>query len=197
MTYIDSLTSIVIFGGYAVPGYVLGSLLMVFAAARWGWFPIGGFTSFDFDEMNAWEQFVDLLHHAALPLVCYLIGSFAFVTLLMKNHLLESLAADYVRTAVAKGVSFKGAVFKHALRNSLIPLATNFGQSFTIFVTGSFLIETIFDIDGLGLLGYTSTLDRDYPIVMGVLLVSSIFMLVGNLIGDALVALVDPRVRFK
>ncbi len=197
MTYIDNITSIVIFGGYAIPGYVLGSLLVVYPAARWELFPMSGFTSYDFDSMGFWERLVDLFHHAALPMCCYLIGSFAFVTLLMKNHLLENLASDYVRTAVAKGVSFKRAIFKHALRNSLIPIATNFGQSFTLFVTGSFLIESIFDIDGLGYLGYDSTLQRDYPIVMGVLLVSSIFMLVGNLVGDALVALADPRVRFK
>ncbi len=197
MSFMDNATSIVIFSGYAVPGYVLGSLLVVYPAARWEWFPMSDFYSYDFEYMSFWEKVVDLFHHAALPLSCYLVGSFAFVTLLMKNHLLENLAADYVRTAVAKGVSFKGAVFRHALRNSLIPIATNFGQSFTIFVSGSFLIESIFDIDGLGLLGYTSTLERDYPIVMGVLLISSIFMLVGNLIGDALVALADPRVRFK
>lgn len=197
MSHIDNITSIIIFAGYAIPGYVLGSLLVVYPAARWEWFPMSGFVSYDFEYMTFWEQVKDLFSHAVLPLCCYLIGSFAFVTLLMKNHLLENLAADYVRTAVAKGVSFKSAVFKHALRNSLIPIATNFGQNFTLFVTGSFLIESIFDIDGLGLLGYTSTLERDYPIVMGVLLVSSVFMLVGNLVGDALVALADPRVRFK
>ena len=132
-----------------------------------------------------------------LPLICYTIGSFAFVTLLMKNHLMDNLAADFVRTAMAKGVSFRSAVLKHALRNSMIPLATNFGQNLSVLVTGSFLIEFIFDINGMGLLGYTSVVDRDYPTVMGVLIVSSIIILLGNILADILVALVDPRVRFK
>ena len=98
---------------------------------------------------------------------------------------------------MAKGVSFKTAVLKHALRNSLIPLATHLGQHLSVLVTGSFLIEFIFDINGMGLLGYTSVVDRDYPTVMGVLLVSSFILLLGNILADVLVALVDPRVRFK
>jgi len=129
--------------------------------------------------------------------VCYTISSFAFVTLLMKNHLMDSLAADFVRTAVAKGVSFRGAVLRHALRNSLIPIATNFGQSLSLLVTGSFLIEFIFDINGMGLLGLSSVFDRDYPTVMGVLIVSSTVLLLGNIIADLLVATIDPRVRFQ
>jgi len=98
---------------------------------------------------------------------------------------------------VAKGVSFRAAVIKHALRNSLIPIATHFGQNLALLVTGSFLIEFIFDINGMGLLGYTSVVDRDYPTVMGVLLFSSLLLLVGHILSDVLVALVDPRVRFK
>lgn len=132
-----------------------------------------------------------------LPVICYVVGSFAFVTLLMKNHLMDMLAADFVRTAVAKGVSFRSAVLKHALRNSLIPLATNFGHSLTLLVTGQFLVEFIFDINGMGLLGLSSVFDRDYPTVMGVLLLSSIVLLLGNILSDILVALVDPRVRFS
>jgi microcin C transport system permease protein len=110
---------------------------------------------------------------------------------------MDNLAADYIRTALAKGVAFKDAVKKHALRNSLIPVATNLGHQVTLFVTGSFLIEAIFDIDGFGLLGFTSVVERDYPVVMGVILLSSSLMLVGNIVSDMLVALVDPRVRFQ
>ena len=110
---------------------------------------------------------------------------------------MDNLAADYVRTAIAKGVPFRQAVLKHALRNSLIPIATTFGQNITLLVSGSFLIESIFDIDGFGLLGLTSILDRDYPVVMGVVLLSSLLLLIGNILSDILVALVDPRIRFQ
>lgn len=196
-TAIDNVTSIFIFAGYAVPGYVLGSLLLLFFSVRLEWFPMGGFTSLGFGELDAWGKVKDVFHHAALPLTCYLVGSFAVTTLLVKNNLMDNLAADYVRTAVAKGVSFRRAVTGHALRNSMIPIATTFGQNVTLLVTGSFLIETIFDINGFGLLGLTAIFDRDYPIVMGVVLLSSLLLLVGNILSDIIVALVDPRVRFQ
>lgn len=196
-TLLDNTTSIFIFMGYAVPGYVLGALLLLFFAARLTWFPMGGFTSQNFSELSTWGQALDLAHHAALPLACYLIGSFAVTTLLMKNNLMDNLASDYMRTAVAKGVSFRQAVIRHALRNSLIPIATTFGQNITLLVSGSFLIETIFDINGFGLLGLTSIFDRDYPVVMGIIFLASLLLLLGNILSDALVALIDPRIRFK
>jgi microcin C transport system permease protein len=196
-TAVDNVTSVIIFAGYAVPGYVLGSLLLLYFSVRLEWFPMGGFTSYDFADLGTWDKVKDLFHHAALPLACYLIGSFAVTTLLVKNNLMDNLAADYVRTAIAKGVSFRKAVTGHALRNSMIPVATTFGQNVTLLVTGSFLIETIFDINGFGLLGLTAIFDRDYPIVMGVVLLSSFLLLVGNILSDIIVALVDPRVRFQ
>ena len=170
---------------------------MVFLAARLEWFPMGNFVSIDFEALSLWEKVKDLVNHAVLPVCSYLITSFAIVTMLMKNHLMDNLAADYIRTAIAKGVSFRQAVVKHALRNSLIPIATTFGQNIILLVGGSFLIETIFDINGFGLLGFTAILDRDYPIVMGVLLLTSILLLFGNIISDILVAIIDPRIRFK
>ncbi len=193
----DNVTSVLVFAGYAVPGYVLGALLLLFFAVEVDWFPMGGFTSYNFDELSPGEQVLDVLHHATLPLICYLVGSFAVTTMLMKNNLMDNLAADYVRTAVAKGVPFKKAVSGHALRNSLIPIATTFGQNITLLVGGSFLIETIFDIDGFGLLGLTSIFDRDYPVVMGIVFLASLLLLIGNILSDMLVALVDPRVRFQ
>ena len=193
----DDLTSILIFVGYAVPGYALGSLLLLFLSVNMDLLPMGGLVSDRYEELGTWDRLVDLLSHTIQPLCCYLIGGFAFVTMLMKNHLMDNLSADYVRTAMAKGVSFKNAVRKHALRNSLVPLATNVGHQVTLFVTGSFLIETIFDIDGFGLLGFNSVIDRDYPVVMGILTLSATLMLLGNILSDALVALVDPRVRFE
>lgn len=196
-TFLDNATSAIVFTGYAIPGYALGALLVVYLSARLGWFPMGGFNSREFAELSFFGKIADLAHHSVLPLVCYTVGSFAFVTLLMKNHLMDNLAADFVRTAMAKGVTFRQAVLKHALRNSLIPIATHFGQHLTVLVTGSFLIEFIFDINGMGLLGYTSVVDRDYPTVMGVLIISSLLILLGNILADVLVALIDPRIRFK
>ena len=196
-TIIDNLSSILIFVGYAIPGYALGSLLLLYFSVRLEWFPMGGFVSFSYAEKDVVGKTLDLINHSVLPLICYLVGSFALVTLLLKNHLLDNLAADYIRTAIAKGVSFRKAVTGHAMRNSMIPIATTFGQNITLLVSGSFLIETIFDIDGFGLLGLTAILDRDYPVVMGVVLLASFLLLVGNIISDFLVALVDPRIRFQ
>lgn len=196
-TIVDSFSSILIFMGYAIPGYALGSLLLLYFSVRLEWFPMGGFVSIQFAEMSPLEKVSDLINHSVLPLICYLVGSFALVTLLLKNHLMDNLAADYMRTAIAKGVSFRSAVTKHAMRNSLIPIATTFGQNITLLVSGSFLIETIFDIDGFGLLGLTAILDRDYPVVMGVVFLGSLLLLIGNIISDLLVALVDPRIRFN
>ena len=196
-TAVDTISSILIFIGYAIPGYALGSLLLLYFSVRLEWLPMGGFVSFTFQDKTLAGQIIDLLEHSALPLICYMVGSFALVTLLLKNHLMDNLAADYVRTAIAKGVSFRQSVLKHALRNSLIPIATTFGQNITLLVGGSFLIESIFDIDGFGLLGLTSILDRDYPVVMGVVLLSSFLLLIGNILSGILVALVDPRIRFQ
>ncbi len=196
-TIVDSLSSIFIFIGYAIPGYALGSLLLLYFSVRLEWFPMGGFVSIQFQDMSLLEKASDLVNHSVLPLICYLVGSFALVTLLLKNHLMDNLASDYMRTAIAKGVSFRQTVIHHAMRNSLIPIATTFGQNITLLVSGSFLIETIFDIDGFGLLGLTAILDRDYPVVMGVVLLGSVLLLIGNIISDILVAFVDPRIRFS
>jgi microcin C transport system permease protein len=196
-TMVDNVSSIFIFIGYAIPGYALGSLLLLYFSVKLEWFPMGGFYSLQFPAKSFGGQALDLIHHSVLPLICYLVGSFALVTLLLKNHLMDNLAADYIRTAVSKGVSFRQSVTKHAMRNSLIPIATTFGQNITLLVSGSFLIETIFDIDGFGLLGLTAILDRDYPVVMGVVLLASLLLLIGNILSDIIVALVDPRIRFQ
>ncbi|MFT5505657.1 MAG: microcin C transport system permease protein [Gammaproteobacteria bacterium] len=196
-TLVDTLTSILIFTGYAIPGYALGSLLLLFFSVQLDWFPMGGFVSLRFEDLNFFDKIVDVIHHSILPLICYLIGSFAMVTLLLKNHLLDNLSADYMRTAVSKGLSSRQAIFRHAMKNALIPIATTFGQNITLLVSGSFLIETIFDIDGFGLLGFNAILDRDYPVVMGVVLLGSGLMLIGNILSDFLVATIDPRVRFE
>ena len=195
-TVIDNASSILIFVGYSIPGFVLASVLVVYLAARLNWFPTGGFVSENFASLTVGGKAWDVIHHAVLPLICYMVGSFAFMTMLVKNNLMDNLAADYVRTAVAKGAGFKRAVLVHALRNSLIPLATTLGHIVSIFVAGSTLIELIFEINGFGLLGYYSLLDRDYPLVMGILVVDVVLLMLGNILSDYFVALTDPRVRF-
>ena len=196
-SFLDNLSSAAVFAGYAVPGYALGSLLMVFLGAKLGWFPFRGFTGDDFDTLSTFGKIKDVLDHTAMPLVSYLIGSFAFMTMMMKNNLMDNLAADYVRTAAAKGVSFPTAVFKHAFRNSIIPIATTFGSNVSVLVAGSMLIERVFDINGFGLLQFNAIYERDQPLIMGVLFFSALLLLVGNVISDLCVALVDPRVSYK
>lgn len=196
-SFLDNASSIAVFAGYAVPGYALGSLLVVFLGAKLGWFPLRGFTGDDFGSLSLIGKVKDVVHHTAMPLLCYLIGSFAFMTMLIKNNLMDNLAADYVRTAAAKGVSFPGAVFRHAFRNSIIPIATTFGGNISLLVAGSMLIERVFDINGFGLLQFNAIFERDQPLIMGVLFFSALLMLVGNVISDLCVALVDPRVTYK
>lgn len=193
----DHASSAVVFIGYAVPGYIVGIALLTAFASEMDVFPLGGFVSDDFYDMTPWEQVKDVVWHSVLPLISYMVGSFAVMTFMVKNSLMDNLASDYVRTAMAKGRTFGGAVWHHALRNSLIPLATHFGNNIAVILTGSLLIETIFNIDGFGLLGYESLVERDYPVVLGILVISSLLFLIGNILSDMCVALVDPRVKFQ
>ncbi len=196
-TFIDSASSVLIFFGYSIPGFALGAILIVHLGARMSLFPLFGMTSPNFAEMETWDQIKDLAHHTVLPLLCYLVGSFAMLTMMTKNNLMDQLAADYVRTAVAKGVSFRKAVFGHAFRNSMIPIATSAGGLISVFISGSLLVETVFDIQGFGLLQYQAVLARDIPVIMGTLTISAFLMLLGNVISDLIVAMVDPRIKFK
>ncbi len=196
-TALDNVSSILIFVGYAIPGFVLGSVLVVYVAARWGWFPAGGFKSDNFEQLGFFGKVADLASHGTLPLICYIIGGFAYTTMLMKNNLMDNLASDYVRTAIAKGSSFKGAVLGHAFRNSLIPIVTTLGDIVLVFVGGSILIERIFDIDGFGMLSFQAVLDRDINLFMGILTVDVLLIMIGNILSDFFVALTDPRIRFE
>lgn len=193
----DSLSSIFIFMGYAVPGFALGAVLLVYLGARLEWFPLYGLVSPGFEWMPFREQLKDLFMHSVLPLSCYVVSTFAVTTMMMKNNLMEHLAADYVRTAVSKGVTFRQAVWRHAFRNSLIPIVSTLGSVICTVVGGSILIERVFDIQGFGMLSFQALLDKDYSLIMGTLLLTSVLIIIGNLISDLLVALVDPRVRFE
>ena len=193
----DNASSVVVFIGYAVPGWVVGVFLLMLLASHWEVFPLGGLVSDAFEEFTFFEKVLDILWHTVLPLTAYVLSAFTVMTFLMKNTLMDNLAADYVRTAMAKGLTFKNAVFHHALRNSLIPMATSFGNNISVILSGSFLIEKVFNINGMGLLGYESIVERDYPVVMGILVISSLLFLIGNILSDICVAIVDPRVKFE
>ncbi len=196
-TWIDSFSSMLIFSGYAIPAFLLGLLLLSFVSQYMPSIPINGFTSDEFDSLSTIGKIIDILHHSILPLICYTVGSFAAMTLLMKNSLLDNLHTNYIRTAFAKGLPKRRIIYVHALRNSLIPLAATFGHNISLVFTGSYLIETVFNINGLGLLGYQAVTERDYPVVLGSLLFSSFLFLFGNLLSDLCLATVDPRIRFN
>ena len=191
----DILSSTIVFIGYSIPGYALGIVLLYYFGGDY--FPVHGWRSANWFELSFMQKVWDQVHHAFLPVLCYMVGSFATLTVLMKNSLLENLSQDYVRTAFAKGLSEKRVIIFHAVRNSLIPLATGIGQLIGIFLAGSYLIELVFDIDGIGMLGLKALFDRDYNIIMGTLVLFTIVRLLGNLISDLTYALIDPRIRFK
>lgn len=195
----DFFSSVFVFLGYAVPGWALGTALLVLfgGGSFWSIFPLGGFRPDNWEYLSTWGKITGQLHHMALPVFCYMVGAFATETILTKNSLMENLGQDYVRTAFAKGLSERRVIFVHALRNSLIPLVTGLGHAISLILAGSFLIERVFNIDGMGYLGYTAILQRDYPVALGILVIGSLLMLVGNILSDIIYALVDPRIRFQ
>jgi microcin C transport system permease protein len=182
--WFDRGSSTTLFILYSVPGFMLAVAALQLLCHQLHWFPTKGF---DWSRPFA---------HTALPLACEMVGAFTALTLFTRNGLLDNLATDYVRTAKAKGLSHGRIVVVHALRNSLIPLAATFGGNLGFFLTGSFLIEVTFNIPGLGLLGYDSLVHRDFPVFLGLLTLSSLAMLLGNIVSDLCVAAVDPRIRF-
>jgi len=195
----DLVTSLAVFLGYSIPGWALGTALLVLlgGGSFWSVFPLGGFRPPNWEYLGFFEKVTGQIHYMFLPVLCYMIESFATLTILMKNSLMENLGQDYVRTAYAKGLSEHRVIFVHALRNSLIPIATGLGSEISIILAGSFLIEKVFNIDGMGYLGYTSILQRDYPVALGILVIASVLLLVGNILSDMIYVLVDPRIRFK
>lgn len=220
----DFTSSAIVFIGYSVPGWAMGVLLLLFlASGRFlDVFPLGGIRSTEYDDLPSvvklWEDeslvkdefgtfqyekigwlsaVVDRSYHMFLPVFCYMLGGFATLTVLMKNSLMENLGQDYVRTAYAKGLGWKRVTFLHTLRNSLIPLATGLGHALGLIMAGSYLIEFVFNIDGIGYLGYNAIVQRDYAVVMGILVVNTALLLFGNIFSDMLYSMIDPRIRFE
>lgn len=195
----DYISSFILIALYSIPGFMLAILLIVYFAGGsfFSWFPIGELYSDNYYELTMWGKILDRIHHFILPLICYMIGSFTVLTMLMKNSLLDEIQKDYIRTARAKGVSEKAVFLKHALRNALIPIVTGIGGFLAVFFAGSLLLESIFQLDGIGLLSFKSILQRDYNVIMGMLFIQSILLLFGNLLSDIAYILVDPRINFE
>ena len=196
----DIWTSAVVIIGYAIPGFLFAIMLMVFFAGGsfFDWFPLRGLTSDNFDQLSWWGKIVDYFWHLALPLTAMVLSAFATTTLLTKNSFLDEIRKQYVLTARAKGCTERQVLYGHVFRNAMLVVIAGFPAAFigTLF-TGSLLIETIFSLDGIGLLGFESVLNRDYAVVFATVYIMSLVGLVVTLISDLTYTWVDPRIDFE
>src|SRR6186997_1519256 len=198
-TAFDTATTFVVLLGYAIPSFVLGVILLVYFAGGSfvQWFPLRDITSSNWSELSWFGKVTDYLWHIALPVTAMVVGSFAVITIMTKNSVLEEIRKQYVLTARAKGLAEREVMWRHVFRNSLIPIMTGFPAAFVgAFFGSSLLIETLFSLDGLGLLSYESVIRRDYPVVLGTLYLFTLIGLVTKLVSDLSYVWVDPRVRF-
>ena len=198
-TRFDTATTFIVLLGYAVPSFVMGVVLLVFFAGGSfvQWFPLRGLTSLNWSELSLAGKITDYFWHIALPVISMVLGGFAVITILTKNSILEEIRKHYVLTARAKGLDERKVLWKHVFRNALIPIMTGFPAAFVgAFFSGSILIETLFSLDGLGLLAYESVIRRDYPVVLGSLFLFTIIGLLTTLIRDLSYVWVDPRVKY-
>ena len=198
-TPFDTASTFIILLGYAIPSFVLGVVLLVYFAGGTfvQWFPLRSITSTNWAELGTLAKITDYFWHITLPVTAMVLGGFAVITILTKNSVLEEIRKQYVLTARAKGVPERDVLWKHVFRNALIPIATGFPAAFVgAFFTGSLLIETLFSLDGLGLLSYESVIRRDYPVVFGSLFVFTLIGLLAHLLRDLSYVWVDPRVKY-
>ena len=198
-TKFDAITSVIILIGYSIPSFVLGVLLLVLfgGGSFLAWFPLSGLVSDNWAELSFWGKIGDYLWHIALPITASVAGNLAVMTILTKNVFLEEIRRQYVLTARAKGLPENKILWRHIFRNAMIPLITGFPAAFIgAFFTGSLLIETLFSLDGLGLLSYQSVVKRDYPVVMGTLFVFTLLGLLAKLLSDISYSWIDPRIHF-
>jgi microcin C transport system permease protein len=198
-TPFDTATTFVVLLGYAIPSFVMGVVLLVFFAGGsfFQWFPLRGITSINWGELSLIDKVLDYFWHIALPVTAMVLGGFAVITILTKNSVLEEIRKHYVLTARAKGVDEQRVLWRHVFRNAMIPIMTGFPAAFVgAFFSGSLLIETLFSLDGLGLLSYESVIRRDYPVVFGSLFLFTIIGLLTTLLRDLCYLWVDPRVKF-
>jgi len=195
-TLFDKISTVMVFIGFAVPTFWLALLCMYFFGIQLGWLPISGLLSYNFDELSLWAKFIDLAKHSILPVGISVFGSLAGLSRYARNSMLDVLNNDYVIAARARGLSEHRVLFRHALKNALLPIITIIGLSIPGLIGGSVIFESIFSIPGMGQLFYQSVMMRDYPVVMGILVIGAFLTLAGNLIADILYAAVDPRIRY-
>ncbi len=191
----DKLTSVFVFIGFAMPTFWLALLLMILFGVQLGWLPISGIRSLNYEYLPAGAAFWDLIKHLVLPVLLSAFGGLAGLSRYMRSNMLEVIRQDYIMTARAKGLSERAVIYKHALRNALLPVITILGLSIPGLIGGSVIFETIFAIPGMGQLFYMSVMARDYPVVMGILFIGAVLTLLGNLIADVSYAVADPRIR--
>jgi len=191
----DKITSVFVFTGFAMPTFWLALLLMILFGVQLGWLPISGLRSLNYEYLPAGEKFLDLIRHLIMPVLLSAFGGLAGFSRYMRANMLEVIRQDYITTARAKGLPERIVIYKHALRNALLPLITILGLSVPGLIGGSVIFETIFAIPGMGQLFYMAVMSRDYPTVMGILFIGAMLTLLGNLLADISYALVDPRIR--
>ncbi len=191
----DKIAAIVVFLGFAMPSFWLALLLMLAFGILWPIVPISGLTSLDYANLSLFGKLQDLAAHLALPIFVTTFGSLAGMSRYMRAAMLEALRQDYIVTARAKGLPMRTVIFKHALRNALLPVITLLGLSVPMLIGGSVIIESVFGLPGLGQLFYNAVMARDYPLIMGNLVLGATLTLSGNLLADAVYSLADPRIR--
>jgi peptide/nickel transport system permease protein len=194
-SWFDRATTLFVFFGFAMPGFWLALLLIMFFGVYLDWLPISGLTSLNFRQFTFWQKIQDLAAHLVLPVLVSAFGGLAGMSRYMRGNMLEVIRQDYITTARAKGLPERNVIFKHALRNALLPVITILGLSVPGLIGGSVIFESIFAIPGMGQLFYGAVMARDYPLVMGELVIGAVLTLLGNLLADVGYALVDPRIR--
>lgn len=192
---LDKSVTVLVFLGFAAPSFWLALLLMLWFGVDLQWLPISGLVSMDYARLDPWHKFLDLAAHLALPITVYTIGSLAGMSRYMRACMLEVLRQDYILTARAKGLPPHAVIFRHALRNALLPIITLLGLAVPGLIGGSVIIESIFALPGLGQLFYASVMARDYTMIMGNLVLGALLTLLGNLLADFFYGLADPRIR--
>jgi peptide/nickel transport system permease protein len=191
----DRATTVFVFLGFAIPSFWLALLLMILFGVKLEWLPISGIRSLNYAHLSSLERVIDVLGHLILPVFVSAFGGLAGMSRYMRSNMLEVIRQDYITTARAKGLDERTVIYKHAMRNALLPVITILGLSVPGLIGGSVIFETIFAIPGMGQLFYQSVMMRDYPTIMGVLVIGAVLTLVGNLMADVMYSVADPRIR--
>ncbi len=194
-SFFDKGTTVFVFVGFATPTFWLALLCMILFGVKLGWLPISGINSLDYDRLSLFGKIVDRGRHLIMPVILGAFGGLAGLSRYMRSNMLEVVRQEYIQTARAKGISEKRVIFKHAMRNALLPVITILGLSVPTLIGGSVIFETIFAIPGMGRLFYQGVMSRDYPVVLGILFIGAVLTLIGNLLADVGYALADPRIR--